>query len=201
MSLSKRLAAWHEAGHAIRAFFCRKLSISMATISLAEVGGGRWEGGTGVDLTFIPEARHIDIALAGLMAEAHLNGIEHAASNGVAYLLEHQPGLAATISGYYGMPNNEETLAEMEHTQVQVYRADGQLITVEAATNFADLNLIPVADRTVANLTAAIARIADFFNNDEPWFRVGLLADALEDHNWPAIFDYIAFLRATMLPP
>ena len=48
---------------------------------------------------------------------------------------------------------------------------------------------------------AAINRLADFFNNDEPWFRVRLLADNLEDQHWPVLYDYISFLRTTMLPP
>lgn len=201
MSLSKRLAAWHEAGHAIRAFFCRKQSISAGLISLEAIDGGRWEGTTGVDMAIIPGPRRVDICLAGLMAEARFNGIENAVAAGQAYLLEEQPDLAATLAGYYALPDNDDTTQLMEHTSVRVYRADGQEFAVNAAINFPDLNEIPGPYRTAAQLSASLSRLADFFNNEEPWFRVRLLAEDLEDRAWPANYDYISFLRATMLPP
>lgn len=201
MSLSKRLAAWHEAGHAIRAFFCRKRSISHGTISLEAFDGGRWEGTTGVDMEIIPSSRRVDVCLAGLMAEARLNGIEHAAAAGQADLLEEQPDLAATLAGYYALPDNDETAQTMEHTAVRVCRADGHVIVVNAATNFADLNEVPDPYRTAERLSEAITRLADFFNNEEPWFRVRLLAEDLDEQHWPVLYDYLSFLRATMLPP
>ncbi|MFO0822819.1 MAG: hypothetical protein U0792_06825 [Gemmataceae bacterium] len=87
----------------------------------------------------------------------------------------------------------------LEHTSLQVERDDGTPVNVVAAVGFADLDEVPAEDRTVACLSAAITRLATFFNDDEPWFRVRELADDLNEKVWPRHYDYISFLQATML--
>jgi hypothetical protein len=203
MSLSKRLASFHEAGHAVRAYYLRKSSLAAAVISLEAIGGGRWEGETGVNLNpadGIPAPRHIDIALAGLMAEALFNGRQHPAGDG-CLLLDEQPELAATLAGYFGHEGEAEVEEQMEQTPVRVIRPDDLVVPVPAAINFVDLNHIPAVYRNVGAIGQALTRLATFFNDEEHWFRVGLLADDLDDTNWPTHYDYISFLRATWLRP
>ena len=44
MSLNKRLTCYHEAGHAIRAYFLRKQSLVAALTTLQQGEGGNWNG-------------------------------------------------------------------------------------------------------------------------------------------------------------
>jgi hypothetical protein len=201
VSVSKQLASYQESGHAIRAYFENKNSISAGTITLQSVGNGHWNGGTGVDLTLIPEERHVDIALAGLMAEARFNGIQHPATGGNAHLPNEQPDLAVILHDYFNLDQADIANQQLiESTPVQVLRPNGQPVTVLAAISFDDLNLIPDADRVVGQVSAAITRLSAFFNDAEHWLPTGLLADDLNETHWPHHYDYLALLQATGLP-
>jgi hypothetical protein len=172
MSLNKRLTCYHEAGHAIRAYFLRKQSLVAAVTTLQPGEGGSWNGQVGVNLEVIPEKSHMDIALAGLMAEALRSGIEHAATGGVAYLPDEQSDLAELLVSYYDLERTPEDHHTLEHTLVRIERANGDPVQVVAAISF---------------------------NDDEHWFRIGLLADDLNEKDWPRHYDYISFLQTTML--
>jgi hypothetical protein len=203
MSVSKKLAAYHEAGHAVRAYFNNPNSIAVGTIALTPIGGGRWEGTTGIDTAKIkPPQLVIDVALAGLMAEALYNGMESPAATEVVVLAEDQGDLAHRLLDYYAMPDSLATLSVMEKTAVRILREDEHQFSVPSAINFADLNQIPPERRTEPSFARAIARLAKFFATGDHWMRTWLLADALDDWDWnnqANLFMYDSFCKATRL--
>jgi hypothetical protein len=199
MSLTKRLTGYHEAGHAVRAHFIRResLTLGLATFTPREDGG--WEGSIPVNLQEIHAEQHVDVALAGLFAEARRSGMDHAAAGGVAFLPNVQPELAEMLLSYYELDRTPESIQQLEHTPIRARRATGEPLQVVAGVSFEDLDEIPKADQTIERLEGAFGRLSLFFNADAHWNRVAWLADDLNDRELPQHFDYISLVQAAHL--
>jgi hypothetical protein len=202
MSVSKHLACYHEAGHAVRAYYLNRQSLVNGLIQIEAIDGGRWTGNAHIDIAVIEQRYHPYIALAGLMAEARLNGTEHPAAVGRNAVLAEDPGdLPDRLSEYYDLDDTPQNQLVLEGTPVNLELPTGQVFSVPAAISFADLGQIPVPLRTENAIGRALARLTDFFNHDDHWLRVWLLADELEQWDWnsPDVFDYGHFCTATKL--
>ena len=118
MSLSLKLADYHEAGHFVRAYYFNPNSIAGRAIVLGELDAlaGRWDGAANIDLSHIDAEHHIDVALAGFLAEARFNGSENPLGDDLTKLAPGQPGLAGHLRGYYPMPRTAESQESIERT-------------------------------------------------------------------------------------
>lgn len=175
MPLTERMkAAYHEAGHAIRAYYEDRRSVNQVYI---EQVGPRWDGNTKVVKRYIPNFEWSSISFAGIAAEAKAEALD---AGGFVELVP-TPDLFAEMWDVVNVQFNALAVPPAPLAPAWPINIEtAPDITTSAALSREDISQVPPDQRQQALLEATLAEVLRFFNDDLTWAVVTALASKLD---------------------